>query len=188
MSASNVGRNARFAKKRVDGELASTALWAAVYGDAAATEGAYFASMILHAPKGTQPRFVKPSSAEHAAAKFEEAVLESDSKFFREVADYIDARKKTRADGPADPVFAECAAYICACTDAAYRHNFSSPRWRQLFIETSRAGLVAALDRPTRVPTVNDLFKHVCAVFPDHPDYNTVKRHAQVLGIKKRTP
>jgi hypothetical protein len=183
-SERHVGRNARLSKKRYDGAAATTALWAGVYGDAAGTEGAFFASMILNAPQGTEPKFVKPRSPEQAHGKFEEAILAFDSKFFRDVADYLDAKKKVVKSGVADSVFAEVALYVSACTSDEFRRHFGQPRFAKPI--GLRRHLLTALASPPHTPTVAEIYDHLCEAFADPPSYKTAERHARTLGISPK--
>jgi len=115
-------------------------------------------------------------------AQLASAIYKNDSALFEEVARFLRAAARCDTKGALAPAWSCAAAYIYIC-----QHGNELKNVHDLSANFSKVPTLAdALKRSPFVPTVADIYDHLCATFDPAPDYKTVLGIAKALRIRSR--
>lgn len=183
------GRKADFNRKLVEGLPLSEAVDAAIWGDVVLTEGGKLGSDYIFAAVGCRHFPGPENDAKRNAVllRISNALIAGKSNVFRQLADYLDARRRVHSigGGPADKVLVEVGNYIMFCLyvppqAGGWDHHI-------LEIQEVKNPLLAAVwKKPSFTPSVKEIHVYLCQTMTNPPDYSTVERIVRVLGIKAR--
>lgn len=182
------GRKKGFTAKSIAGLEVWDAQRIAAYGDAAGSTGGKLAEACFTAAVGCKYSPGVASDAEQAALlkKLNRALIAHDSRLFREIADYLDARKKTLGNGRYASELDAWAAYFvgfCQPSGIDVRSLWTPAELIEAFHSRT---LVAAWKRAPFTPTVREMHDFLCEIMAEAPDYKTTERAARRLGIAAR--
>jgi len=126
---------------------------------------------------------------ERTLLSLSDALSTGDAKTFREIADYLDARKWVEEHGPVAPVETHAMEFIEFCRQAGkWQWCASHVQRMDRFIACSRASklLHAARQKSPFLPSVSELWQYLIAMSPagNAPDRKTAERIAERLRIK----
>lgn len=151
-----MARKKNFTAKLIEDSGIHDKIAAALWGDAALTEGGKMVRRYLEALDWKIRWPAEPSFLEIAAGSITSRLVEGDAKIFREIADFLEKKQAAEKDGPASAAYFLAAHYVEACA------------WKG------------------KKPTVAEILKYLSRTLPIDavPDYKTVERMAVRLGAK----
>lgn len=177
------GRTSGFKAKSLIGLGLHDQIAVSFYGDIAVSKGGalcrkYLASLDWRIISGQKE---DETWRELVQSEFTTAVVQGNSRIFREIAGFLEAKNKANANGPRAPAYFYAARFRDFCETSKSLFSSIPP-----YVVKSRT-LVEAWNKNDRFrPSVREIQNHLDEMMgpDDAPDYKTIERITEIIGAK----